>query len=88
MYYQYYFPDAAVFWCSVVVAIIIGAIAYKIADKSFESKNYDEVLEHVKTVISIKKKLVKGHDFDQDDLDARIVQIKNELSDNKKTTKD
>ena len=68
LYYQYYVPRTAIFWFSVAICLIIGYVAYKISDASFESHSYDEVIENCKTCISLKKKVVKCKDYDQEEL--------------------
>jgi len=75
-----WFPKEVAFFCSIAVAIALGLIAYKCTDRSFEAKDYDDTLIQVDTAISIKKKLVKGKEYDQEDLDARIRHIKKDLS--------
>jgi hypothetical protein len=79
-YSMTWFPKEVAFFCSIAVAIALGLIAYKCTDRSFEAKDYDDTLIQVDTAISIKKKLVKGKEYDQEDLDARIRHIKKDLS--------
>lgn len=80
-YKNYKFPTTAILWCSIVISLIFGGLAFWITDRSFISDNFDVVCNNFHHIISLLKKMSK-HDFSDDEkreFNSRIEEVKNEI---------
>ena len=83
-YYHYKFPRTAIFFCSLLLAFIAALVGFRVTDRMFVSKEYDEILKHFKEILHYKKKLVKKPDsYDSDEFDKKIDVLQLEIHNKK-----
>jgi len=51
-YYDYLFPMAAIFFCSIIVAGTISVVLYRITDLKFKSEQFDDILSDFNKILS------------------------------------